>query len=225
MFPITLLHALIEGREVSLEDRKQICKETGGTFTSSLEVSACQSGDAVLSPAADSGLPTQYQSCDRGNGYTYSNVCVYNDADGSYYWDDGPSIPGTANNTLPGSVYYNYIVLFWPAGQWHDYCYHHGQITYGYDKNECDSRFYSLIFSLCTEDTKLSNKLSWYYAANCVQAAQLAREAVEKFGDSAFSYVSTVVYFEGKYSSPTNSTNENVSPAIININIINDLLD
>jgi hypothetical protein len=35
MFPITLLHALIEGREVSLEDRKQICKETGGTFTSS----------------------------------------------------------------------------------------------------------------------------------------------------------------------------------------------
>jgi hypothetical protein len=123
----------------------------------------------------------------------------------------------------PGNMYYNYIVLFWPVGQWHDYCYHHGQITYGYDKEKCDSHFYSLLFDLCTEDTKLSNKLSWYNAANCVQAAQLVREAVEKFGDSAFSYVSTVVYFEGKYSSPTNPPNENVSPTIINI--ISGLLD
>jgi hypothetical protein len=56
------------------------------------------------------------------------NVCIYRDGVGKYYWDDGPSIPPEANASLPG--FDNYILFFWPAGQVHDYCYHHGQAMY-----------------------------------------------------------------------------------------------
>ena len=194
--PDTLWAAIKGGEGVTLAQRKNICTESGGKFASRLDTSPCRDGQVVVTPSGDSGLPIQTQSCNRGQGSEYSNICVYKDGVENYYWDDAPSIHKVLNEALPGVR--NYIVFFWPAGQWHDYCYHHAEVTYEYTKGRCDSEFYSLMFNLCTDEIERSKVLSWYHATDCVDAAFLAREAVRKFGDDAWKATSSFVDYEGK---------------------------
>jgi hypothetical protein len=206
--PKTLQNILKVGTStsVSLDQRKAICRETGGTFSSAITVSPCNDGVVSIAPA---GLSTQTQECNRGTGATYNNSCVYKDRSGRYLWDDGPSIEGWQNDSLPGNM--NYILLFWPAGQWHDYCYHHGERAYGYTREACDARFYSLMYGLCSELGKNNQQFTWYVQANCVNAASLARTAVDVGGGPAFSRTSSLVDFEGKL------TADELSPDLINV--------
>jgi hypothetical protein len=160
-------------------------------------------------PSVPAGLSTHTQECNRGTGATYNNACVYKDRSGRYLWDDGPSIEGCQNDALPGNM--NYILLFWPAGQWHDYCYHHGERAYGYTREACDARFYSLMYGLCSELGKGSQQFTWNVQANCVNAALLAREAVNVWGGPGFSRTSSLVDSQGKL------TADELSPDLIDL--------
>jgi hypothetical protein len=191
--PETLWAVITGGQGVSLAQRKSICFESGGKFASTLQTSACTNGHVIVTPSTDSGFAAQTQTCNRGVGDSYSQVCMFQDHLQRYYWNDGPSIPKIGNEALPG--YDNYILLFWPAGVLHDYCYHHGEATYGYSKAKCDEAFYSMAVEICVKD--LEGPIIWFHTSTCVQAAQLSRLALQKLGGPSWYATSSIVDFSG----------------------------
>jgi hypothetical protein len=154
---LILQFALRDPQPVSVPERKQICDATGGRFAYEVEVTECRDGTQTVTPrgdrrfqqgAADDGQP---QRCVAGTGHTYSNQCVYLDKDGLYFFDDGPSIDAEYEPWLPGRVgadEHRYSVLFWEAGQRHDYCYHHTP-TYGFRRELCDDDFDNKMHQIC----------------------------------------------------------------------------
>jgi hypothetical protein len=74
------------------------------------------------------------------------------------------------------------------------------------------------MYNLCTAK-KFNSDFAWFNAANCVQAAQLVRTAVEKFGDSAWAAVSSFVDYKGAKFPKHNATPDMISA--INTIILN----
>lgn len=148
-----ILLDLAVGGGISKDGRMKICDATGGVYSDRLIVSSCSHGRVEVAPA---GVPSQYQVCTNGKGYTYTSACVYMDAGGAYYWDDGPSIPAVADALLPKAPYVkSYQILFWLAGQEHDYCYHH-HWAYGYTKAQCDTQFRKSMDAICSQFQRYS---------------------------------------------------------------------
>jgi hypothetical protein len=84
------------------------------------------------------------------NGFSLSgdsDVCVKRKG-GAYMFHDGASAPWISSYYSFDPTGY-YTTLFRSAGERHDYCYHHGQATYGHDRNYCDKEFKSRMVKIC----------------------------------------------------------------------------
>ncbi len=101
------------------------------------------------------------------------------------------------------SVYHDhYRVRFEQACIQHDFCYRHGQATYGYDRGHCDERFLADMEAECESPAFGTDwivgsidKLS--QGAACRSAAAQFYEAVRRFGEKAFRTTdSTVCAYE-----------------------------
>jgi hypothetical protein len=195
------LHKLLRKAttKVTMEDRRQICAETGGLLVTTVRVSPCSGGVQRVEPE---GLPAQAQRCASGKGDKYFPACVYVDARGLYHWDDGPSSPPELEVLLPGQTREPYKILFWVAGQLHDYCYHHGNATYGFSKAQCDDEFYEIMKEICKQD--FPGVLNWFDKKECDVSALTFYKAVVKKGQSAFEATNTAVDY--KWALPLRTT-------------------
>jgi hypothetical protein len=161
---------------VSENERRRICAETRGLGLAHVSVQACV--DGVQWVHADfldiePSLNSQPQLCEGGKGMDYGIACVYADGRGQYYWDDGPSIPAAADGLLHvvlGHLTERYATLFWPAGQMHDYCYHHEPVTYGNSRSDCDDEFLGNMRGICNTP-RWSWLWDWFDLAKCHLAA------------------------------------------------------
>jgi hypothetical protein len=93
--------------------------------------------------------------------------------------------------TLDFFTIQRYATLFWPAGQRHDYCYHHGFATYSYSKEDCDSEFLAVTTAIC--DAKFDDILDWFKKQQCEAAAATMYAAVDVAGQSSYDATNTVV--------------------------------
>jgi phospholipase A2-like protein len=101
--------------------------------------------------------------------------------------------------TLGTSAYYN--EKFGKACLRHDYCYRHGQKTYGYSKDYCDDSFYKATKDTC-EGVSVGTFLSLGTSKGaCYTAAEAYYQAVRKFGASSYKTGSASTYcrFDSKY--------------------------
>ena len=196
--------SVTQGSTVTWNMREQICTNTGGQrLVAKVKVSACVGGIQRIEP---DGMPEQPQTCEgniAASEYVGSPQCIYRDPDGLYMWDDGPSIPPEADAILATPLlsgpHKPYALIFWPAGQQHDYCYHHGRITYGYTREGCDDEFHATMRTICQQNHP------WWSAFNrqaCLSAAAVMYDAVRVAGASAFNKTNTRVNYLKAHATP-----------------------
>ena len=175
-----------DNTHVTLKQRQMLCKATGGIGLYGIHVKPCVNGKARVE-FNNNALPAQDQACSEGVGGPYDpNFCAYKDPNGLYYFDDGPSIPEHLVGLLPPRVnrHVSYTMLFWPAGQKHDYCYHNGTPTYGFTKKQCDDQFLTDLISIC--ELNYSGLFTWFDQGSCRATARLMHQAVSRFGDDSW---------------------------------------
>jgi hypothetical protein len=203
---------------VNFQERLDICKATGGLGVTSIDVGPCSGGSQQVSPH---GFPSQTQSC-AGNaatgGHYDQSQCIYKDREGLYFWDDGPSVPPEADNLLPARFFDSqdgrYAILFWPAGQKHDYCYHHNPTSYGHLKQNCDAFFLDNMNLIC--DQNFSSTLSWFNKKACQASARIMYQAVVSAGETAYRTTKTDVNYENRTYRPLPSNNGTPDPVCEN---------
>ena len=97
----------------------------------------------------------------------------------------GCSIPEVL--TLIGSFVNEYQNKFHNACVFHDFCYRHGYITYGFGRDQCDALFLVEMREIC--DVKLA---SWEFISDpltegkCLLAAVNLHEGVRRYGKEYF---------------------------------------
>lgn len=195
----TLYEFAFAGRPVTLPEREKICRETGGIGVFSVDVTSCRDGYQFVMPGR---MDPQVQRCTEGTGRRYSpSQCVYRDHLGQYFFDDGPSVPPGAERFLPGRFLTGgdsrYAVLFWSAGQEHDYCYHHTHTYPNRFKKRCDDDFLVNMNRICNQAHEGVMGLS-FNRLSCKAAAQAMYNAVDLGGNEAYANMKTIVYFAGK---------------------------
>lgn len=166
------------------QQREEACRDENGRWTERVEVSACEDGLMTVTVDGD----TQQQPCLAGVGGTADWQCVHTDRDGLYFYNDGPSVPN-AMQRVSGVVadqadFFAYNKLFWPAGVNHDYCYHHGQATYDFERIDCDRQYFRDLSAVCAQPEH--NKLEWFNDGACRKIALSHFSAVRSAGQEAY---------------------------------------
>jgi len=79
-----------------------------------------------------------------------------------------------------------YSEIFADACVLHDYCYRFGAATYGYSRSKCDTKLRRDMRDICGDATIWDFLTLGGTMAACYAAAEAFYEAVDKFGESAF---------------------------------------
>ena len=179
-----------------LEQRREKCEQENGQWAESVTVSACENGYATVTVDGY----TDKQECEgSGLGQDLSWQCVHMTAPvvGAYYFNDGPSTPGYLQRfgelVSDRTHFLRWNDLFWDAAVNHDYCYHHGQVTYGYTQKDCDGQMLDDLLAICRSG--LGEKHAWFDADACMQNAQGMYGAVRQFGGDNFDSMNTRVAY------------------------------
>jgi hypothetical protein len=176
-----------------LQQREEACQQEQGTWTKKITISACEDG---LTTVEYDGQQQQ-QTCEGGEGGEAEYQCLHKDRDGLVYFNDGPSVPNAlqrVSGTIDDRVdYYAYNRLYWPAGMNHDYCYHHGHATYGYDKKACDQQYFRDLSAVCKNPANAD--IEWFDEAICRKIAVTHYSAVRKAGDEPYNVLSSQVRY------------------------------
>jgi hypothetical protein len=179
---------------VSREERKRICEATRGRFADKVVVEPCINGFQNVRPYGERFRDTepQGQRCTEGTGNDYFDQCVYVDLNDMYYFDDGPSMKPWQEALTPGRLTsgdHRYVVLFWEAGQKHDYCYHHSP-TYGFRRELCDNDFDNQMHQICKNSHKGLFEIprTSYNRDACTAVAKLMAAAVRHHPEATEAY-------------------------------------
>jgi hypothetical protein len=184
-----------------LEQRKEKCAQESGSWAEVVDVSACKDGYATVTLDGSS----VEQTCEGdGPGQQLTGQCVHKTAPvlGTYYFNDGPSTPHYLQRfgeiVSDRTHFLRWNDLFWEAAVNHDYCYHHGQITYGYTQKDCDGQFIDDLLATCRSGR--GDVHDWFDSEVCMQNAQGMYGAVRQFGGDNFDAMNTLVHYP-KYTS------------------------
>ena len=107
----------------------------------------------------------------------------------------GCSVPDWAKTLHHSQSHYG--DYFYPACEQHDYCYRHGEATYGKNRTACDGEFLRDMQALCSPD----NMLQWVLEAGgdyaeCSLVAIEFHQAVQRYGAGRFLSGSASTYCE-----------------------------
>ena len=179
-----------------LEQRKEKCAQENGYWAEVVEVSACKDGYATIT--VDGSSAKQHCEGD-GPGQQVTGQCVHRTAPllGTYYFNDGPSTPHYLQRfgelVSDRTHFLRWNDLFWEAAVNHDYCYHHGQITYGYTQKDCDGQLIDDLLAVCRSGR--GDVHEWFDSEICMQNAQGMYGAVRQFGGDSFDAMNTLVHY------------------------------
>ena len=98
---------------------------------------------------------------------------------------------------------------FKPACVQHDFCYRHGQATYGKDRNACDLEFRTNLKAQCEEPKWLTALSLTLNKKRCLFVANQMYQAVRRYGKSKFQ-LNNSSYCE--YDGPTGAVKQTNSP-------------
>ena len=179
-----------------LEQRERMCREENGYWAEEVWVSACENGHVTVTV---DDVETQQDCEGEGPGQVYAWQCVYRTSasSGTYYFNDGPSAPhylqrfGETISDRTNSIRWN--ELFWDAAVNHDYCYHHGKVTYNYARKDCDGQLLDDLLAICRSGR--GEKYPWFDTDECMSNAQAMFAAVRQFGDDSFNVMNTFVRY------------------------------
>ena len=179
-----------------LQQREEKCAQENGYWVEHVDVSPCENGYATVTVNGS----TAKQECEGdGLGQELSWQCVHTTAPvvGTYYFNDGPSTPGYLQRfgelVSDRTHFLRWNDLFWDAAVNHDYCYHHGQITYGYTQKDCDGQMLDDLLAICRSGRGAEH--AWFDAETCMQNAQGMYGAVRQFGGDNFGAINTRVAY------------------------------
>ncbi len=179
-----------------LEQRREKCAQESGFWVEHVEVGACENGSATVTV----NETRVEQACEGdGRGQQLSWQCVHTTMPlgGTYYFNDGPSTPDFLQRlgelVSDRTHFLRWNDLFWDAAVNHDYCYHHGQITYGYTQKDCDGQILDDLLAICRSDR--GEEHTWFDAETCMQNAQGMFGALRQFGTDNFNAINTYVQY------------------------------
>jgi hypothetical protein len=115
----------------------------------------------------------------------------------------GCSVPERAKALHESQAHYS--DYFYPACEQHDYCYRHGEATYGKTRTACDGEFLLDMQALCQPDSRLQwmIEVGSDYAA-CSLVAIEFHQAVQRYGADRFRSGTDSTYCE--YDGPPPGT-------------------
>ncbi len=180
----------IEGPQ--LEQRRHHCDRDKGTWVERVEISPCRDGEATLNfDGAE-----EVQRCGSGEGGVQTFQCMFRDAQGRAYFNDGPSTPPSLQ-TLSGLHQDldlgRWAELFWDAAVNHDYCYHHNGITRQLSQRDCDVQMLQDLSAVCAAPQVQA--ISWFEEDTCRRHAALAYLSVRAYGEDNFVVQNTEVNY------------------------------
>ena len=177
-----------------LEQREEKCAQEHGYWAETVDVTPCENGYATVTVDGSSNK----QACEGdGQGQQAVKQCVHQTKTGAYYFNDGPSTPHYLQRfgelISDRTHFLRWNDLFWEAAVNHDYCYHHGQITYGYAQKDCDEQFIDDLLAVCRSGR--GEVHAWFDSEVCMQNAQGMYGAVRQFGGDSFDVMNTRVAY------------------------------
>lgn len=177
-----------------LAQRRQKCAEENGMFMESVHIDPCVDSRTRIGV----GDLAYDQACEGPTtGDTLEWQCVHIARDGQPYFNDGPSVPhvlqrmGELISERVNFLLWNSI--FWEAAVNHDYCYHHGATTYGYDQPTCDGQFIDDLMALCLSNP--DSDAAWFSEDDCISNAHGMYAAVRSCGGDSYSIMNTRVAY------------------------------
>ena len=179
-----------------LAQRKEKCAQENGHWAETVDISPCEDGYATVTV---DGVSARQECEGDGLGEQLSWQCVHSTAPvvGTYYFNDGPSTPHYLQRfgelVSERTHFLRWNELFWEAAVNHDYCYHHGQITYGYTQKDCDGQLIDDLLALCRSGR--GETYPWFDVEVCMQNAQGMYGAVRQCGSDSFNAMNTRVYY------------------------------